>query len=330
MDGVALRAGWVEARAGKCHRCSSEERRIEKLAVVVRPPDNGLMAKAGTDFRYEEAELVLGLVAPVGTDFDKFVETLGTCLKAFRYKPSPIRLSSLAASLIRSSAGKGGGEYERLTRLMDAGNAARAGGGDVLALAAAAEIHRARSTNKSQQKEPLSRTAHIVRSLKHPGEVQTLRRIYGRGFFLIGVVASEADRRTFLAARKGCTQDEINTLLKRDEDEGDGGQRTRDTFHLADTFLAIDDQRGLQRFLGLVFGSPHVSRFDPARRHATHGICAVRAVSGCGPAKVLRPLLDWPELGLCCQTQATRGCPIVGAQDGGASSSPASQQLHRS
>ncbi|MBC7976101.1 MAG: cytidine deaminase [Myxococcales bacterium] len=215
------------------------------------------MAKAGTDFLYEEAELVLGLVAPVGTDFDKFVETLGTCLKAFRYKPSSIRLSSLAASLVRSSSGKGGGEYERLTRLMDAGNAARARGGDVLALAAAAEIHRARTTNKSQQKEPLSRTAHIVRSLKHPGEVQTLRRIYGRGFFLIGVVASEAERRTFLAARKGCTESEIDKLLARDEDEGDDGQRTRDTFHLADTFLAIDDQKALQRFLGLVFGSPH-------------------------------------------------------------------------
>ena len=104
-------------------------------------------------------------------------------------------------------------------------------------------------------------TAHIVRSLKHPDEVRTLRRIYGPGFFLLGVVTSSAERHDFLKTRKGCTDSQINELFRRDEDEdevdGGIGQRTRDTFQLADVFLPLDDLDGLNRFLGLVFGNPY-------------------------------------------------------------------------
>ena len=48
-------------------------------------------------------------------------------------------------------------------------------------------------------------------------------------------------------------------MFERDEDEVevDIGQRTRDTFQLADVFLQLDDTEGLKRFLGLVFGNPY-------------------------------------------------------------------------
>jgi hypothetical protein len=52
--------------------------------------------------------------------------------------------------------------------------------------------------------------AHVIRSLKNPGEVQALRRIYGPGFFLIGVVASEEKRSAYLRDRKGCTPAETS------------------------------------------------------------------------------------------------------------------------
>lgn len=210
-------------------------------------------------FSYQEAELVLGLVAPVGTDFDRFVETLGVCLKDYRYSTNTVRLSELAESFRHEEPPEAGSdEYVRLTRLMNAGNAARSHGGDILALAAAAKINARRQDDGTGNKGPLPRNAHVIRSLKHPGEVQTLRRIYGQGFFLVGIVATEAERRGFLKQRKGCTDQEIDALLKRDDREDDDlGQRTRDTFHLADVFVALDDTEGLKRFLRLVFGDPY-------------------------------------------------------------------------
>jgi hypothetical protein len=170
--------------------------------------DNDAMSETGV-FSYQEAELVLALVAPVGTDFDEFVETLSVGLGAFNYKPKLIRLSSLASSFkTEETVVTDSAEYGRLNRLMNAGNAARSHGGDILVLAAASAINGKRSTSADGQKEPLPRTAHIIRSLKHPAEVQTLRRIYGPGFFLIGVVASEDERRDFLKTRKGCSDSE--------------------------------------------------------------------------------------------------------------------------
>jgi deoxycytidylate deaminase len=212
---------------------------------------------------YAGAELVLGLVAPVGTDFEKFIDTLSVCLQSFGYQSSgTIRLSDLVATFQDKTTEvqppDGSAEYMRLMQLMSMGNAARQrGGGDILALGAAASIHAKRRTNKHGQQEPLPKHAHLIRSLKHPAEVLALRRIYGSGFFLIGVISEPAERRDFLENRKGCRPEEITTLRARDEHEGDIGQRTRDTFELADVFLRLGDTDGIKRFLRLVFGDPY-------------------------------------------------------------------------
>lgn len=210
-------------------------------------------------FSYEGAELVLGLVAPVGTDLDKFVEMLDTQLQKYRYRSNTIRLSDLAASFQydgKTVGRKGEPEHERIRRLMDDGNHVRMLRPDFLAHAAAAQINQTRGAAHA---EPLARQAHVLRSLKHPGEVQALRRIYGPGFFLVGVLASQAQRTAFLEKRKGCSRTQIRELFERDEDEVGvtSGQRTRDTFHLADAFISVDDDAGLVRFLDLIFGHPH-------------------------------------------------------------------------
>src|SRR5690606_1325277 len=107
------------------------------------------------------------------------------------------------------------------------------------------------------QSPALGRHAHILRSLKHPEEVKALRRIYGHGFFLIGVCASEATRIRYLVDDKAISREDAERLIKRDEDEGQAlGQRTRDTFHLADVFVPLNDKKPLWRFLDLIFGNP--------------------------------------------------------------------------
>ena len=216
------------------------------------------MRDVGPAFTYEGAELVIGLVAPVGTDFERFEDALGVALGKFEYRANRIRLSDLAVSFYEENTEiEGTEEYARLTHRMNAGNAARQHGGDLLALAAAAKIHGARR-GEGAQKEPLRKTAHVLRSLKHPSEVQTLRRIYGPGFFLVGIISSDEERRNHLTAYKGCDTAEVDKLFLRDDHEGNElGQRTRDTFHLADVFLGLNDVTSLNRFLGLVFGNPY-------------------------------------------------------------------------
>jgi deoxycytidylate deaminase len=152
---------------------------------------------------------------------------------------------------------------------MTAGNEARrsATRGDFLALSAIYQTHGTRPTDPTDPEGrrvlPLPRTAHVLRSLKHPDEVRTLRRIYGPGFFLIGVHAPPASRERYLVDDKNIPLEEARSLLQRDEDEGDEyGQRTRDTFELSDAFVSLqadDYKTQLWRILDLLFSRPDLT-----------------------------------------------------------------------
>ncbi len=130
---------------------------------------------------------------------------------------------------------------------------------DICALIASSIICSKRSKLEG---DPIAnrRVAHIIVSLKRPEEVDMLRRVYGPGFFLIGIFAGEAERMRFLTDRKGLEEEQARDLIQRDQKEADSnGQRTRDTFQMADAFVSIDKsqyEEGLRRFLGLIFGQP--------------------------------------------------------------------------
>jgi deoxycytidylate deaminase len=119
-----------------------------------------------------------------------------------------------------------------------------------------------RGNDLSQQKS-LPRTAHVILSLKRPEEVSTLRKVYGDGFFLIGVFATEKERLDSLIERNAPKRDAI-AVIKRDEEElaDEYGQQTRETFHLADVFVQLKGGKfndELSRFFQLVFASPYVT-----------------------------------------------------------------------
>ncbi len=221
---------------------------------------------SGSNQPFEDSELVLGLVAPVGTNFGRFYNLLARCLQKFGYKPNEVQLSALTQNFEIERAEEPrdlSAEASRIHSLMHAGNYLRLTSqrGEFLALAAAKAIKSLRPPEGV-----LLKRAHVLRSLKHPDEVRALRRIYGGGFFLVGVTVSEDQRRQYLRDEKGCTPEEVDDLLKRDEyeenlkyidSEGQNyGQRTRDTFQLADVFIPLDAEPKLERFLSLVFGCP--------------------------------------------------------------------------
>jgi deoxycytidylate deaminase len=208
---------------------------------------------------YTDSELVLGLVAPVGADLGAFQAMLCEALSHYRYNCNPVRISEIALRLTGRVVPERVSYFDRLGLLMDAGNAAREKSLYALALAAASSIN-AKRTPTGVATAPLPRSVHIVRSIKNPQEVLALRRIYGSGFFLLGVVTTEQQRTEHLAKRRGCSEEEIARLRERDDHEIlEHGQRTRDTFHLADAFLPLDEPQHLHRFLDLVFGAPHIT-----------------------------------------------------------------------
>lgn len=217
---------------------------------------------------FKNPEVVFGIVAPVGSDLTQLRETIRQHLKRFGYELNHVRLSEfLGVPRIRAAHNVTvvtKSEFDRIRTLMDAGNSLRSvtGKRDFLGLLAASHIGQLRAGSQQQA------TVHLLDSLKTPEEVATLRRIYGSGFFLIGVYTSDNERRDHLLTR-GVSAHLADRLIERDRDDPDEyGQRTRETFHLADVFLRFDGrdinafQADTRRFIDLVFGHPF---FTPTR-----------------------------------------------------------------
>ncbi|MBN8282489.1 anti-phage dCTP deaminase [Zoogloea sp.] len=211
----------------------------------------------------KDCELVIGLVAPIGVNLDDVKNRLESLFGQFRYTMNWIHLSNLCESYVvagRSEAPHS--ELERLDRGMNSGKSCRERfqRGDFFALLAINAINEGRTGTPIG---PRPRTAHVIRSLKHPDEVETLRRAYGDGFFLLGVSSSVKTRRHYLKNVKGIPEAELERLIDRDDREaGDFGQRTRDVFQMSDAFITTDDVERLSdqlsRILDLLFSAPVV------------------------------------------------------------------------
>jgi deoxycytidylate deaminase len=225
-------------------------------------------SKPDLQLLYPDAELVFALVYPVGTDYTGVQLTLENYIKRFNYRPNTIHLSDFIPEILsRINAGvsvSDSPEVARINTRMTAGNriCQLAANGAFLVSAAIAEISRTRSLSEAPGiREPLPRTAHIFISLKRPEEVELLRAIYGDGFFLIGVFATENDRLKYLSQDKNVPPKQAVQLMRRDQEESvPFGQRSRRTFELADVFIRLksDEYKGqLERFLDLVFGYPY-------------------------------------------------------------------------
>lgn len=204
------------------------------------------------DGNFENSEIVIGIVSAVGTEVTRVITPLKDRLTRFGYQVEEIKVSSLLSSSSTTD------EYERIKGLMNKGDELRRSSENnaILAYGAAKLIRDKRSENSTKK-------AYIVNSLKHPDEVETLRKIYGQGFYMFGIHADKKRRLHYLTSDKGLNNAQATELTDIDEDEKiKHGQRTRDTFHLSDFFINFgknDDQvkNTIQRFLELIFSHPH-------------------------------------------------------------------------
>lgn len=212
-------------------------------------------------------ELVFGLVGPIGVSLEPVITVLQRELKAVKYTVSAIQLSRQIEQFFGTDHSHET-EDKRISNLMDEGTHLRhhSGRGDAVALLGIAEIRRIRREELDNEYES---HAFILRSLKHPEEIETLRSVYGRGFVLISVYSPREARVTALADRISRSnfsntrraRAKAEGMVERDEEEESTslGQDVRDAFPLADLFVdsrnkaALDSQ--VSRFFELLFGN---------------------------------------------------------------------------
>lgn len=226
-------------------------------------------------------ELVFGLVGPVGTDLAAVSAIIREELARVRYSVIEVRVSNLLHELDRYeglSSKEYLSEYERVKDHMAAGTElrTRTNSGDVMALLAISRIQRFRVTSQPDLFEgdaiqhPLARTAFVVRSLKHPDEVELLRRVYGRAFYVISAYSPRQVRVDQLSARIAESRgdpdasryrNEAEDLIQIDEREDKRlGQSVRDSFPLGDFFVDARAheslRKALARFVRVLFNHP--------------------------------------------------------------------------
>jgi deoxycytidylate deaminase len=214
---------------------------------------------------YPDAELVFGIVSPIGVDYHPVVTSLENYLALFDYSCQEIKISDhfeeIASKLeVNSDYPSNGSAKELMWRKIQLGDriCEQTKVDEVLAFMAIAAIEKCRKIGTNPEDPPPNpKTAHIIISLKRPKEVATLRRVYGPGFFLIGIAANEQERAEYFKER-GFDEDEQSKLVEVDAAEkNDSGQHTRDTFYLSDVFVSLANHSDqIERFLDLVFGCP--------------------------------------------------------------------------
>lgn len=224
----------------------------------------------------KSAEIFFGIVGAVGSDVDYICRCLESELIKARYNSHVIHLSRLLSDCykwqeLRTIVGRG--EDERISSHMTAGNQFRAAAhrGDAMILLGINKITSIREQNGHDLFQPLTNTAYIFRSLKHPDEVKTLRDLYRSSFFLISIYTSRETRQEALALAISRSRGEYSgdqhavaarDLINRDEKEDnvDLGQNVRETFYLANLFVDGNNQTRaaaeIERFIEILFGNP--------------------------------------------------------------------------
>lgn len=219
-------------------------------------------------------ELIIGLVGPVGTDLSLVSKVLCEELETVNYESTVVRLSDLLRGVRKYKNLPTRPADTRWESHMTAGTNFRItlGRGDALALLAVTKLTELRKSKTNGIPGPIKNHAFILHSLKHPAEIETLRKIYGKAFLVISAYSPRPRRIDSISlkiARSRSDSDvkahrsKAEELVQRDEEELETkfGQDVKDAFPLADLFIRADIRaqikEGLGRFIEALFGYPY-------------------------------------------------------------------------
>lgn len=223
-------------------------------------------------------EIILGLVGALGTEMNRVEDALSKASTSVGYSSRSIRVSE---EILSAYAELGLPEIPpsatELDHLMDMGDQLREHQDDGAAAAAIAVSAIARQRSEELDGAAIEggaereSVATIIRQLKHPDEVALLRSVYGSRFILVGAWSPRQQRQASITQRlrsAASNQDDswydqhAIRLMSRDESDGSRrlGQRVRDTFELADAYVAIragySIEPEIDRLIRLLFGAP--------------------------------------------------------------------------
>ncbi|WP_148616553.1 deaminase [Nocardioides rubriscoriae] len=211
-------------------------------------------------------EVVVALVAPIGSPTTKVYEILARAFRANDYTPELIQISEILDLALKTP--KRDRNSDRWTRLMNKGDKLRKRYNDqaAAALMAAIAINKSR---RAQAGAASNRHLHvsIIRSLKREEEVRVLRQIYGERLIVIGISTPELQRRKMVekTLRRDFNPSKAKALaarlIERDEDDEvtASGQRVRDAFEQCDAYLSgrpTEIQTDAVRVVELLLGQP--------------------------------------------------------------------------
>lgn len=227
----------------------------------------------------EQTELVVALVAAVGTDIQRVEAQLATQLSGYGYEVHKMRLSDYLAEQAGSDFRQRPMD-ESLWEAMSAGDQLRQNWerSDALALHAISDIVATRylvagidpEENPETLPPNLPRHAFILRSLKTPDELETLRAVYGPRLVVIAAYSPRDKRIEHLAQQIEDSRESADRatwahrpedLIARDErEERARGQDVSRTFHRADLFIRGWSREvvkeDVKRSLAILFGDP--------------------------------------------------------------------------
>jgi deoxycytidylate deaminase len=223
----------------------------------------------------EKPELIIGLVGPAGVRLGDISKVLIEYLKLFGYSAESIRVSKLLENYHGYDKSKNGsGEVERILYCQEVSLDFRRKleDGAAPSLAAVAEIRKRRVALTGNPERSCYSHAFILDQLKHPSEVELMRKIYGPAFMLLAGHAPKTNRISSMAKRLAHDDStkrseafyigkagEIIEIDDNQVDDPDFGQNTRDTYPLADYFIDLTNEGGeyaVRRFIDLLFGNP--------------------------------------------------------------------------
>lgn len=220
-------------------------------------------------------EMIFALVGPAGVRLSDVSRVLEDYLRSFGYTSETISISKLLEN--HHAYDKKVAELSEESRIRHCQDVAlkfrqELNDGAAPALAAIAEIRKRRaSTTGGGPDCPRDSHVFILNQLKHPSEVELLRKTYGTSFLLLAGHEPHRQRLTNLTKRlardptKSSNASHIGKateIIEIDDNQTadpDFGQNTRDTYPLADYFIDLTSEGGegaARRTIDLLFGHP--------------------------------------------------------------------------
>lgn len=216
-------------------------------AVAEQSQASGHESASDTLARARSDDLVIALVGHIGAGLDDVRAQLHEEFRQASYDPAVIKVSDHIAELASKMGFPDTLKLNASRRIDRTSSRQRAGtwlrqklDEDITASIAVRAIREGRRIPPAAG----LKRVFLIDSLKHPREVELLRRLYGNSFYVVSVVSRRESREKI--ARKTYQEDsptegEIQELLERDEAASEKpGQQVRKTLHLGDYFVDND------------------------------------------------------------------------------------------